>query len=149
MTTKSDFTSEEWKVILEGPPSAGLIVVTAQRGGALRETMAIAKSYAEARRQHGSSELLDELVAAKPERDHTRFHSFEELKAHGVAHLRDAISLLEQKASPEEVADYRSFVLALSEKVASAHREGGVDVSPAEQAAIDEITAALAGTSLA
>ena len=31
MTTKSDFTTEEWQVILEAPPSAGMIVVTAQR----------------------------------------------------------------------------------------------------------------------
>ena len=31
MTTKSDFSNEDWHVILEAPPSAGLIVVTAQR----------------------------------------------------------------------------------------------------------------------
>ena len=33
MTGKSDFTPEEWEVVLEGPPSGGLIVVAAQRGG--------------------------------------------------------------------------------------------------------------------
>ena len=32
MTAKSDFTTEEWQLILEAPPSAGMIVVTAQRG---------------------------------------------------------------------------------------------------------------------
>jgi hypothetical protein len=46
-----------------------LIVVTAQRGGTFRETIAIAKAYAEARQEHGESELLDEITAAKPERD--------------------------------------------------------------------------------
>src|SRR6478672_1662663 len=71
MTTKSDFSAEEWQLILEAPPSAGMIVVTAQRGGMFRETIAIAKAYAEAREQHGQSELLDEIVSAKPERDHT------------------------------------------------------------------------------
>ncbi len=65
MTGKADFTPEEWRVVLEGPPSAGLIVVTAQRGGSFRETIAIAKAYAEARQQHGESELLDEIVSAK------------------------------------------------------------------------------------
>ena len=29
MTTKAAFSPEEWKVVLEGPPSAGMIVVTA------------------------------------------------------------------------------------------------------------------------
>jgi hypothetical protein len=29
----------------------------------------MAKAYVEARREHGESELLDEIVAAKPERD--------------------------------------------------------------------------------
>jgi hypothetical protein len=50
-----------------------MIVVTAQRGGSFRESMVMAKAYVEARRQHGESELLDEIVAAKPERDHTRY----------------------------------------------------------------------------
>jgi hypothetical protein len=146
MTSKADFAVEEWKLILEGPPSAGLIVVTAQRGGMLRETMAIGKVYAEARREHGESELLDEIVAAKPERDHTRYHSVEELKRAGLQHLRDAIELLERKATAEEVEEYRRFVLTLADKVAGAHREGGVNVSDAERAAIEEIRAGLSGS---
>jgi hypothetical protein len=143
MTGKTDFTQEEWQLVLEGPPSAGLIVVTAQRGGSFRETIAIAKSYAEARRQHGESELLDEIVSAKPEADHSRYHSAEELKERGLQHLRDAIAVLERKATPEELEDYKRFVLNLAERVANAHREDGQKVSPAEQAAIDEIAAGL------
>jgi hypothetical protein len=42
--------------------------VTAQRGGSFREAIAMGKAYVEAREQHGKSELLDEIVAAKPER---------------------------------------------------------------------------------
>jgi hypothetical protein len=145
MTGKADFTEEEWKLLLEGPPSAGLIVVSAQRGGTFREAFAIGKAYTEARKQHGDSELLDEIVAAKPERDHTRYHSYEELKQAGLQHLRDAVALLGQKATPEEVDDYRRFVLDLSGRVANAHREGGQQVSDAERAAIDEISASLGG----
>jgi len=143
MTTKSDFSNEEWHVILEAPPSAGLIVVTAQRGGTLRETIAIGKAYVEARQQHGESELLDEIVAAKPERDHTHYHSPEEFKEEGLQHLRDAVALLERKATPVEVDEYRRFVVNLANKVAAAHREQGQAVSDSEQAAIGEITAAL------
>jgi hypothetical protein len=146
VTSKSDFTTEEWQLILEAPPSAGMIVVTAQRGGSFRETIAIAKAYVEARQQHGESELLDEVVAAKPERDHTHYHSPEELKQHGLQHLRDAVALLERKATPEEVDEYRRFIVTLSHEVAAAHREHGQSVSDSEQAAINDITGALNAT---
>ena len=145
MTGRADFTDEEWALVLEGPPSAGMIVVTAQRGGTFRETIAMAKAYVEARQQHGESELLDEIVATKPELDHTRYHSVDELKQHGLQHLRDAVSLLEQKATPQEVDDYRRFVVTLANKVANAHREHGQAVSDAEQSALEEISSSLGG----
>jgi hypothetical protein len=143
MTGKADFTPDEWELVLEAPPSAGLIVVTAQRGGTFRETIAIAKTYAEARQEHGESELLDEITAAKPERDHTHYHSPAELRQGGLQHLRDAVALLETKATAAEVGDYRRFILTLVEKVANAHREHGQSVSDAEKQAIDEIAIAL------
>jgi hypothetical protein len=143
MTTKSDFSTEEWQLVLEAPPSAGMIVVTAQRGGTFRETIAMAKAYVEARKQHGESELLDEIVSAKPERDHTHYHSPEELKQQGLQHIRDSVALLEAKATPVEVGEYRRFIVTLAHAVASAHREHGQEVSEAEQAAIDEIAVAL------
>ena len=145
MTGKADFTQDEWKLVLEAPPSAGLIVVTAQKGGTFRETIAMAKAYAEARQQHGESQLLDEIAAAKPERDHTHYHSPAELRQGGLQHVRDAVALLETKAGPDEVNDYRRFVLTLADRVANAHREHGQSVSDAEQQAIDEITEALGG----
>jgi hypothetical protein len=147
MTAKSAFTPDEWKVVLEGPPAAGMIVVTAARGGTFRETIAIAKAYTEARAEHGESELLDEIVSAKPHLDHTRYHSPEELRDSELAHLRDAVSLVEGKATAEELDDYRRFTLTLAQKVAAAHRENGQDVSPAETAAIEQITAAIGAAS--
>jgi hypothetical protein len=151
MTSKADFTAEEWKLVLEGPPSAGMLVITAQRGGTLRETITMAKAYAEARQLHGQSELLDEIVTAKPEIDHTRYHSLEELKEHSLGHLRDAVALLEAKATPDERDDYKRFIVNLAEKVASAHRERGHGeeaVSDAERAAIAAVKEAL-GTATA
>ena len=143
MTTKSAFSPEEWKVVLEGPPIAGMIVITAARGGMFRETVAMSKAYAEARTEHGDSELLDEIVAAKPQVDHTRYHSAEELRDHGLRHLRDAVTLVDSKATTQERDDYRRFVLTLADKVAAAHKEAGQSVSPAEAEAIQQITAAL------
>jgi hypothetical protein len=82
-------------------------------------------------------------VSAKPEGDHTRYHSAEELKENGLRRLRDAVDVLERKVTPEELEDYRRFVLTLADKVATAHREDGESVSPAERTAIEEIAASL------
>ena len=143
MTTKAAFSPEEWTVVLEGPPAAGLIVITAAHGGTFRETFAMSKAYAEARSEHGDSELLDEIVSAKPKADHTRYHSPDELRTAELGHLRDAMALLETKATAGERDDYRRFVIALANKVAAAHREHGQAVSPEEATAIEQITEAL------
>jgi hypothetical protein len=146
MTGQTDFTQQEWELVLAGPPTAGMIVATAQRGGMFRESFAMGKAYVEARQQHGQSQLLDEIVAAKPELDHARYSSVEELKQHGLQRLRDAVGLLERKATPDEVEGYRRFVLTLVDKVANAHREHGASVSQAERAAIDDVAASIAGS---
>lgn len=147
MTGRSDFSPEEWELIVQGPATAGVIVVTAQRGGTFRETFALTKAYVEARQHHGESELLDEIVSAKPELDHTRYGSAEELREHGLQRIRDAVALVEQKASQAEADAYKRFVLSLADRVAHAHREGGGDaVSDSERAALDEVAEALGTT---
>ncbi len=148
MTAKADFTEEEWKTILEAPPSAGLVVILSDRGGSIRETFSMAKAYTEARKQHGESELLDEIAAAKPEMDRSRAGSPEELKQHNLDNVRQGVALLQGKATEEEVAEYKKFILGLAEKVAEARKEGflglsGERVSDAERAAIGEVEAAL------
>jgi len=146
MSSKQDFTEQEWEQIIAGPPGAGMLVITAQRGGMFKETLSMAKAYAEARQQHGQSELLDEIVATKPKLDHTRYHSPEELRDHVLGVLGQARSLLTAKGTPEELEQYRGFTINLAHRVAAAHKEGdGQDgVSEAEQAAIDSIEQALA-----
>ena len=131
--------------VLEGPPIARIRGHGGTRGDVPR-VIAMSKAYIEARAQHGESELLDEIVAAKPEMDHTKYRSAEELRDNGLQHLRDAVALLENKATAEELEGYRRFVLTLANKVAAAHREGGQSVSPAEAAAIQQIAAALGTT---
>ena len=143
MTGKADFTPEEWDLVAEAPPAAGLAVATAQRGGTFRESFALAKAYAEARGAHGESQLLDELVSERPRVKHERAHSAGALKEQTLQQLRDAVALLRTKATPEEVDGYRSFVVDVANRVANAHKEDGVPVGPDEQAVIDEITASL------
>jgi hypothetical protein len=54
--------------------------------------------------------------------------------------------VLESKATPDEVNDYRRFVLSLADKVADAHKEDGMAVSRPEHAVIADITEALRGS---
>jgi hypothetical protein len=148
MTGKADFTEEEWKTVLEAPPSAGLIVIASDRGGSIRESFSMAKAYTEARKEHGDSQLLDELVTAKPEMDHTRYHSPEELKEGCEKHIADAVELLKAKATPEELDEYKKFIVGLAYRVADARKEGfmglsGERVSDDEKAAIAEVESAL------
>jgi hypothetical protein len=144
MTTKEAFSPSEWQLVLEGPPTAGLLIITASHGGTIRETFAMSKAYAEARAQHGESELLDEIVAEKPRMVRAeKVHTPEELRDQSLACLADATTLLEHKATVEERDNYRRFVLSVANKVATAHREGGRLVSPAEEQALLDITTAL------
>src|SRR6185312_11533692 len=106
MTGKSAFTDEEWQALLEAPPLAGLLVLSSEHGGSFRETFALAKAYAEARKQQGQSELLDEIVAVKPQFERERYHSEEELHDAALQGLRDAAAALESKATPEDAAAY-------------------------------------------
>lgn len=144
MTAKADFTEEEWNVVREGPPAAGMMVLVAQGGGSFRETWALAKTYAEARKQHGESELLDELVSEKP--DLKKYDSAEEFEQRGMDGLRQAIEVLERKATPEEVDAYKRFVLEVAQRVAKAHEEEGEPVSPAERAAIEKVASTVGAT---
>jgi hypothetical protein len=148
MTKKADFNAEEWSVIGEGPLLAGARVITAGKGGTLRETLALGKVYAQAREQQGESELLDALVAAPPALDRNRLQGGD-IATVATEGLREAVRIMQEKATPEELDAYRKFVLSLAEAAANAHKEGGVlgvggtRVSESEQAALDEIAATL------
>jgi len=143
MTGRAAFTDEEWELLREAPATAGLVVLTAEGGGTFRETFALAKAYTEARKQHGKSELLDDLVAAGP-KSGDRFQTKEEVRKRGLEQVREAGALLRSKATPEDAEGYRAFVISLGERVAEAHKEGGQQVSERERAVLGEIEASLA-----
>ncbi len=139
MSVKSDFDEAEWDLVAEGPVTAGMIVLTADSGGTFRETLALARAYTDARKEHGQSELLDEIVSAKPEFDRHRYHSTRELHDTGLERIAEAAAVVGRKGTPEELDDYREFVVTLASNVAAAHKEEGQQVSPAEQAALTEV----------
>jgi hypothetical protein len=150
MTRKADFNAEEWSTIVNGPLYAGMRVINAERGGTLRETLALGQVYQEARQQHGESELLNELVKSPPAIDPERVREAGgNLGAVTAQQLREAIRILQAKATSEEVDAYKRFVMTVAQTVASAHKEGGFlgiggrEVSDAENEALDEISSSL------
>jgi hypothetical protein len=147
MTTKAEFNAEEWERVAQAPALAGLMVMLAERGGTIRESIALGKAYAEARHD-GGGELFEQLVAAAPQLDPRSAGAPEQLPER----IREAVRIVEDKATPEETDEYRRFILRLAEVVAHAHKEGGVlgvggkEVSDRERAVLDELAGMLAAT---
>ncbi len=150
MTRKADFNAEEWSTVAEGPVYAGMRVISADRGGTLRESLALGRVYQEARGGHEESELLDELVKSPPSIDPNQVREAGgNIAAVASERLREAIRIVEAKTTPEETDAYKRFVMTVAQAVAGAHKEGGFlgiggkQISDAENQALDEISTAL------
>lgn len=145
MTSKADFNADQWSTVVEAPVLAGMRVVAAGRGGTIRESLAMAKVYGEARRTQGDSELLDALVSAPPAIDPKQLQGGGDVASVSTERLREALRVLGEKASEADVEEYKRFVVAVAQAAAEAHKEGGFigiggkQISPEEQAALDEI----------
>jgi hypothetical protein len=145
MPTKSDFNAEEWSTVVEAPVLAGLRVVAAARGGTIRESLAVGRVYAEARKNQGGSDLLDEIVASPPAVDPQRVQAGGDIARVSTERLQEALRLVSEKGSPETAEEYKRFVLAVAQAAAEAHKEGGFAgiggrrVSEEEQRALDEL----------
>jgi hypothetical protein len=146
MTTKSEFNGEEWERVARAPALAGVMVALADRGGSFRESLALGKAYAAAKRDDGGTELLKELVASPPSLNRESAGQPDQIPEQ----IREAVRIVEEKATPEEAEEYRQFILRLADVVAHAHKEGGVlgiggkEVSEEEQAALDRLSSTLA-----
>jgi hypothetical protein len=120
-------------------------VVTAGRGGTIRESLVMAQVYAEARRSQGESELLDALVSSSPAVNPQQLQGASDIAAVSGERLRQALGLIAEKGSAGDVEDYKSFVVSVAQAAAEAHKEGGFigiggkQISAEEQAALDEI----------
>lgn len=150
MTPKADFNAEEWQTVVNGPLYAGMRVIAADRGGTLRETMAMGQVYQDARGRDNASQLLDELLKSPPSIDPAQIQQAGgDIGAVTVRQLNDAMRILEAKATPAEIDAYKTFVMTVAQTVAGAHKEGGFlgiggkEISEAEDQALDEISAAL------
>jgi hypothetical protein len=147
MTKKAEFNAEEWTVVVGAPLLAAMRVIAADKGGSVRETVAVARGYAAAKASH-DGELMSALLADPPGKQVSgKGRSREDAASEAMATLREATRILERVATEDEVIEYKRFVFSLAESAARAHKEGGFlgvggsEISAAEQAALDEIAA--------
>ena len=145
MTTKSEFNADEWERVARAPALAGVMVALADRGGTFRESLALGKAYAAAKRDRRQR-------AARAARGRRRPRWIGSPRGSPIRFPSRSVrpsGLVEEKATPEEAEEYRQFVLRLADVVAHAHKEGGVlgiggkEVSPEEQAALDRLSSTL------
>jgi hypothetical protein len=144
MTQKGQFNADQWSDVTNAPAMTAMSVVAADRGGTLRESVSMARAYTEARGA-AQTELMRALLGAPPVIDPSDFQPGSDAIQLASERLRRAVELLEQLATPEEVAEYRRFVIELADTVAAAHKEGGFlgiggrQISEREQVALDAI----------
>ena len=138
MAGKSDFTEQEWEALRRGVTGAGLLVSESEGGflDSFKEAGTLAKHLAGAR-QNSSSAVVRELAQERGTGFGVRT-SPDELERATLESLRTGISALESKA-PDEVDEYRQFVLEVAQSVANA--AGGGET--AEAGALEKIRSAL------
>jgi hypothetical protein len=162
MTDKSNFTPEEWKLLLESVMMAGIAITTVEpRGlwGLLKESFASGSALVTAKMDAEANALIKAVVAdfeTAEGRSIARDGLNEklsgskpaEIKAKSIETLRQVGAVVDAKA-PGDAAAFKGWLRQISQHVADASNEGGflgiggVPVSEAEKATLTEIAAAL------
>jgi hypothetical protein len=165
MTTKQDFTPEEWAKVLQSPMLVGIAVSAADPSGlwgTLKEAAANSSALVAAKLDASSNELVKAAVADL-ETAEGRSVVQRALKQcfagaepadcvkRSLATLREVAAILDSKA-PKDATAFKAWLHGISQNVAEAAVEGamlgfgGVRVSDTEKATLGEIAKVL-GTS--
>jgi hypothetical protein len=136
MTSKADFTEEEWTRLKRAPFLAGMAISLADPGGpieAVKETAATLKTVVGAAEKGGRGELVDAIAreAVDEARQHRRpLAGFKPGKgANAGVEILDELAevnrIVAQKGTPEDAAALRDWLLAAAQEAATAAKEGG------------------------
>ena len=148
MTSKQDFSDEEWARIRRAPLVAGVAISLADPGGPIelaKETMATMRS---ATLPPSQEELLASVALAQH-----RQNPLGDFKPRGgqqvLEELKAVNELVTAKATPEEVEAFHRWLVAAAQAAANAGKEGGFmgfgaeRVSAGERQMLDQVRAAL------
>jgi hypothetical protein len=155
MTSRTDFTDEEWARLERAPLVAGMAITLADPGGPIeagKETMASLRSILETAQAGRDSELVNAVAKDAAEMVQRRENPLGDFKPRGALageqildELRAVHLLLTQKATPEEVEGFRQWLLSTAQRAADAAKEGGFlgfhaeRVSEGEQNMLDKL----------
>jgi hypothetical protein len=162
MTRSPDFTDEEWAEVMAAPMIVGMAVTLSDPSGLwgiMKESIASGQALVQARADAAGSALAkaitDDLetsegrTAARAKvKASVSGTTPAEMKAAALAALASAARIVGSRA-PDEAPAFRAFLNGVAMKVAEASKEGGflgfggVAVSDAEKATLDEVRAAL------
>ncbi|HEY7023404.1 MAG TPA: hypothetical protein VH371_00410 [Candidatus Limnocylindrales bacterium] len=139
MTTRNDFTPDEWTALHRGVTGSGMLVSLSDRDftDSFGEAGAMAK-YMSGQQVAGATELMRD-IARQGGTGFGLTTNPEKLRAETMAAITAALAALKAK-SPDDVQPYRDLVLGVSEAVANA-KGGGTSAVEAQMLA--EIRAAL------
>ena len=162
MTDKSNFTPDEWKLLLESVMAASIAITAAEPSGLwglLKESFAGGTELAKAKMDPSSDALVKAIVndfGSSEGRSITRDGLKDKLKASKPAEIKDkCVEILRQAGAvvdakaPGDAAAFKGWLRQISQHVAEAATEGGflgfggVVVSDAEKATLTEISGAL------
>jgi hypothetical protein len=153
VTTKNDFTDDEWTRVVRAPFVAGLAISLADPGGpieAAKESMATIKS---ATNPPSREELLAEValeLQALTQQRHNPLKGYKPTRSAApgeqvVEELRGVQGIVAAHATPEETASFATWLLATAQAAADAAKDGGFmgfgakQVSDGEQAMLDRL----------
>ncbi len=162
MANKQNFTADEWNKILESVALSGVAVTAADPSGLLgmfKESFASATALVSAKQDPGANELVKAVVAdfeSSEGRSNLRDSLKKTLAGANQADvakrcleaLRQASVILDAKA-PNDAAAFKTWLRAISSRVAEAASEGGfagfggAKVSDKEKATLSDISKAL------
>jgi hypothetical protein len=134
MTTRADFTEEEWARLGRAPLVAGMAITLADPGGpieALKESRAALKTVQEAAEgSHG--DFVQAVAADVTQRALRRQNPLAGFRPAGpragqeiLDELRAVNALLVAKATPEEAGAFRWWLREAAQRTAKAAKEGG------------------------
>jgi len=154
MTTKADFTNEEWTHLLQAPTAAGIYIMMADPNfviGSMKEAFAVSAGII-SKEKESNSELLTALLADFKEKEmvkqaRLKFEekNLEAMQQTAYTTLEKVVRLLAEKATPEEAAEIKNWLYELAVKTAEAAKEGGflgfggTRVSEKEKKALQEL----------
>ena len=162
MTDKSNFTPDEWKLLLESVMAASIAITAAEPSGLwglLKESFAGGTELAKAKMDPSADALVKAVVGdfgSSEGRSITRDGLKDKLKGSKPAEIKDrCVEILRQAGAvvdakaPGDAAAFKGWLRQISQHVAEAATEGGflgfggVAVSDAEKATLTEISGAL------